>query len=62
MKIAFGEREQHRKVMALCRFYPGEIFFPQQPLRRHHAVVGSIKNERIEHQVIRVAGLASAAR
>jgi hypothetical protein len=62
MKIAFVEHEQHRKVMTLCRFYPGQIFFPQWPLRRHHAVVVSIKNERIEHQVIRVAGFARASR
>src|SRR5690242_19705428 len=33
--------------MTLCRFYPGEIFFPQQGLRRPYAVVASLKNERI---------------
>jgi hypothetical protein len=62
MKIEFVEHEQHRKVMTLCRFYPGQNFFPQQPLRTHHTVVVSIKNERIERQVIRVAGLTRASR
>jgi len=50
MKIAPYEQQQQRRVMTLCRFCPGEIFFPQQPLRGPSAAVASLKNERIARQ------------
>jgi len=57
-KIAFDLHERHREVMTLCRFYPGQNFFPQPRSQRPCAVVLAIENERIVCQVIRVVAFA----
>ena len=58
MRIASDEGGLRRKPRALCRFYPGQKFFPQtHPLRRC-AAGDSTKNERIERKVIRFATFA----
>ena len=56
------ERKQHRKPRALCRFYPGQNFFPQTHCLRRCATVLAIKNERIARQVIRVSAFAACVR